>query len=383
MEVVLRGMTWNHSRAYPPLVAVSQRFEELYPDVKLHWEKRSLADFENYPVEELAEKYDLIILDHPWTGFIIDSGVVHFAEDIYPAEMLDRLSKGSIGASYESYSMNGHQIALPVDGAAPIAAYRADAFAESGGAVPGTWREVVDLAQKGKVILAGSRLYTFLDFLMLCATIAEKESDLCQPDLIAPVDVQKEALESYRGLLSLCPPCIYEMDPIAVYEEMSRDNTPYVYCPFIYGYVNYFRPGYGSNILSSAEVVTYRGRLLRTVLGGTGLAVSRKCTALPAAVAFSKYVMSEKIQNTIYPDAGGQPGLKSAWLSPEVNRGANNFYSATLKTMENAYTRPRYNGYYRLQNSGGAVLHEYLVTGSGLDKTIEELNRLYRDSKRL
>lgn len=381
MGVVLNGMTWNHSRAYPPLVAVSQRFEELHPDVKIQWEKRSLADFENYPVEELAEKYDFIILDHPWTGFIISSDAIWFAEELFPAEMLDHLSKNSIGASYESYTMNGHQIALPIDGATPIAAYRADVLAAGGDAVPVTWGALMDLARRGKVIVAGSRLYTFLDFLMMCATIVEKKSDLYLPDLIAPMDVQREALESYRELLVLCPARIYEMDPIAVYEEMSRVETPYAYCPFIYGYVNYFRPGYGSKILSPADVVLYKGRMLRTTLGGTGLAISKKCRALKEAVEFSEYAMSETIQNTVYPDAGGQPGLRSAWINPEVNRRSNDFYAATIKTMENAAVRPRYDGYYRLQNNGGTILRDYLVTGRGLEKTLEELNHLYRISR--
>ena len=48
--IELHGMTWDHSRGYPCMVAVSQRYEELHPHVKIHWEKRSLADFENQPV---------------------------------------------------------------------------------------------------------------------------------------------------------------------------------------------------------------------------------------------------------------------------------------------------------------------------------------------
>jgi len=377
LDVVLNGMTWDHSRAYPPLVAVSQRFEELHPGVKVNWVKRSLADFENYPVEELAAKYDLIILDHPWTGFVTDSGVIHFTEELYPPEMLDYLSKGSIGASYESYEMDGRHIALPVDGATPIASYRADLLDK----VPATWEDVLDLAKKGKVLFAGSRLYTFLDFLMMCATIVEKKSDLYQPELLAPMDVQREALASYRELIALCPSRTYSMDPIAVYEEMSRDGTNAVYCPFAYGYVNYFRRGYSSHVLTPAEVVTYRGKMLSTILGGTGLAVSRKCKSLDAAVAFSQYALSETVQTTIYPDAGGQPGIKAAWVDPEVNRAANNFYSGTMKTIGNSTIRPRYNGYYRLQDNAGAVLYNYLTTGQGLDKTLDELNALYRDSK--
>ena len=41
--IELHGMTWDHSRGYPCMVAVSQRYEELHPHVKIHWEKRSLT----------------------------------------------------------------------------------------------------------------------------------------------------------------------------------------------------------------------------------------------------------------------------------------------------------------------------------------------------
>ena len=32
--IELHGMTWDHSRGYPCMVAVSQRYEELHPHVK-------------------------------------------------------------------------------------------------------------------------------------------------------------------------------------------------------------------------------------------------------------------------------------------------------------------------------------------------------------
>lgn len=43
--ICLRGITWNHSRAFSPLVAASQRFEELNPGIHIVWEKQRLDDF--------------------------------------------------------------------------------------------------------------------------------------------------------------------------------------------------------------------------------------------------------------------------------------------------------------------------------------------------
>lgn len=69
MIVVLKGMTWNHPRGYDPMVACSQSWQEK-TGVEIRWEKRSLQDFEAFPVETLARNYDLIVIDHPHVGQI-------------------------------------------------------------------------------------------------------------------------------------------------------------------------------------------------------------------------------------------------------------------------------------------------------------------------
>ena len=38
----LKGITWAHSRGFTSIVAVSQRYAELHPDIDITWEKRSL-----------------------------------------------------------------------------------------------------------------------------------------------------------------------------------------------------------------------------------------------------------------------------------------------------------------------------------------------------
>lgn len=44
MSVLLKGITWSHSRGYTSITAVSQRFCELNPGVSIEWEKRSLQE---------------------------------------------------------------------------------------------------------------------------------------------------------------------------------------------------------------------------------------------------------------------------------------------------------------------------------------------------
>ncbi len=66
--IELRGIAWNHSRGFTSVVATAQRFEELYPEVRITWEKRSLQAFADSPMDRLAAEYDLIVMDHPHTA---------------------------------------------------------------------------------------------------------------------------------------------------------------------------------------------------------------------------------------------------------------------------------------------------------------------------
>ncbi|WP_308588886.1 extracellular solute-binding protein [uncultured Oscillibacter sp.] len=380
MPVELKGMTWAHSRGYSSIVAVSQRFEELHPDIKLIWEKRSLADFENQPVGYLAERYDMLILDHPWMGFGAASGVLHHLEQLLPPAFLADQAAHSTGASFQSYTMDGHQLALPIDAATPIAIYRQDLMERPDHSLPKTWAELLQLAKQGGVIVAAAPLYTLIDFFMLCSTIVGDTDELYR-DEIAPAAVMREALEQQREVLSHCDPIVFNINPIQLYEIMSGDQNRYTYCPFVYGYSNYCRPGYSPHRLKAADVVTYQGRMLRTILGGTGLAVSSRCKHLSEVAAFCQYALSEEIQKTVYFDAGGQPGYRTAWLDPAVNRRSNGFFQDTLATIEHAAMRPRYNGYLHLQDNGGALLREYLMSGRDLSGTVERLNALYRASR--
>ena len=66
--IELRGITWDHDRGFAPLHATAQEYTKLHPEIKVHWDRRSLRDFAELSVLDLAKHYDLIVLDHPWIG---------------------------------------------------------------------------------------------------------------------------------------------------------------------------------------------------------------------------------------------------------------------------------------------------------------------------
>ncbi len=51
-------------------MATSAASPVLLPDVRITWQTRSLREaFGDFPIQKLAETYDLLIIDHPFVGF--------------------------------------------------------------------------------------------------------------------------------------------------------------------------------------------------------------------------------------------------------------------------------------------------------------------------
>jgi multiple sugar transport system substrate-binding protein len=115
--IELRGITWNHTRGYLPMVATAQRFSELHPGVTISWERRSLQRFADFPVERLAEKYDLLVIDHPSAGSVAVHGSLLPLDGLLPAEFLAGQAANSVGLSRSSYFFAGYQWALAIDAA--------------------------------------------------------------------------------------------------------------------------------------------------------------------------------------------------------------------------------------------------------------------------
>lgn len=164
----LRGITWDHSRALPPLVAASQRFEELHPRIRILWEKRSLDEFGHAGLEELSRSYDLLIIDHPMLGDAHHNHTLIDLQPRLPSEALAELDSDSLGQCLASYRYENCLYALPVDAAAPAASFRPDLLKRKGHPVPANWEQVIELARHGLVRMPGFPADIFLN-LMECA----------------------------------------------------------------------------------------------------------------------------------------------------------------------------------------------------------------------
>jgi multiple sugar transport system substrate-binding protein len=373
----LQGITWNHSRAFPPLVAVSQRYEELHPHVHLSWDKRTLDEFGHTGLAELARSYDLLIIDHPMLGEAHrDKTLLDFLPHI-DIELITELETDALGACLESYRYEGHLYALPIDVAAPAASYRPDLLDRFGRQLPTRWDELITLAHRKLTVMPGFPADLFLNFLGMCAS---RRGLIQSSDCFLDSSTAALCLEELSELASFMPPAIYGMNPIDIYEAMSSDDE-FAYCPFAYTYSNYSRPGFAAHLLSFTNPVALRGgAVLRTVLGGTGIAVSASCIHPDRAIDFCRFVAGRGSQAHLYGVCGGQPASKAAWRDSLLNDISGNFFDRTMASIENALVRPRYAGYIGLQRSAGSVITAFLQHESSIKQTLIRLEGLYRKS---
>jgi multiple sugar transport system substrate-binding protein len=377
-RVILNGITWGHSRGITPLLAGAQRFSELFDDVEIRWKKRSLQEFADAPLEQLAEQYDLLIIDHPWSGCAAATQCILPLDEYLPAGFLDDQAKNSVGDSHLSYYYAGHQWALAIDAATPATSYRSDLFERNGLMVPDTWDELLEFAKTGRVLVPGIPVDTLMAFYMFC--LANGHEPFLSESMVIDMPAGLSALEDMKRLWSLCDRLIYTSNPINIAEMMSKTDD-YWYCPFAYCYSNYSRKGYAKNVLTYKDLPLFGsyGRL-RSTIGGTGIAVSSTSNHKEIAIQFVQWITSGECQSTFYVENGGQPGHRSAWTGNIANLICNNFFSNLLPAMDRGYLRPRYNGYLQFQDRAGAPLFLYLMNGGSPGDVLKTMNSIYKES---
>lgn len=377
-EISLKGITWGHSRGYTPLVAAAQRFSEMHPGINISWDKRTLQQFADYPIEELTLDYDLLIIDHPWVGRAAALHCVLPLDQHLSAAYLKGQADQSVGYSHPSYNYDGSQWALAIDAATPVASYRADLLSAAGLAVPASWEDVLAIARRGRLAVPAIPIDLLMNFYMFCMAHGSRPF---QTDAhVIDEATGRAALETMQELYCLIDRKFFSTNPIAVAEYMSATDD-YWYCPFAYGYSNYSRDGYARHRLTYADLVHFNGRgRLRSTIGGTGLAISAHTKYAKQALAFAEWIVSPLIQSTFYVEHGGQPGHRLAWVNEKANRLTHNYFYDVFPAMERGYMRPRYDGYLYFQDHAGDPIQEFLMKKRSLDSTLTDIDHLYRES---
>lgn len=366
-----RGLTWDHPRGREALRAAA---EEVAPRLSIEWDVHSLEGFESAPIAELAERYDLIVLDHPHLGEALETGALQPVDALLDETDLERLAADSVGPSLDSYRMQDRLWALPLDAATQVAVRRADAVPEA----PDTWDDVLRLSRDRRVALSAAGPHAILTFCSVAVAFGEQPNDGGPGDFVTE-GTGTRVLELMAELAGRAPAGTEALNPIAMLESMASEDR-IDYCPLIYGYVNYSAPASGYPLtFGDAPLAAEDGRRGSTI-GGTGIAVTARCDPSPELVEHLRWLLSPETQRGFIPERAGQPSARSAWRDAEVNRASRHFYSATLRTIEESWVRPRYSGYIRFQSEASALLRRSFAERRPAPAVLAELNRLYAAS---
>jgi multiple sugar transport system substrate-binding protein len=378
MNVELSGITWDHSRALPPLVATAQRYEERHPGVRIRWEKRSLHEFGHLPIDQLTERFDLIVIDHPWAGFCFERNLVLDLKPLLTAEQSQDLRANTIGPCFTSYEYQGQLLAIPIDAATPTPSYRPDLLRAQGLEPPRRWSDLIALADRGLAVMPGFGADLFLNWSMLVEALGGRPYQ--DTEQICAAEAGLEAMDMLRRLAEPMPETIYDWNPIALAERMSQEGT-HALCAFAYSYGNYCRPRFAPHRLRYAQLPTLNdGTALRSVVGGTGIALSQRCSRVEVALDYALFTASAELQCGIYTHAGGQPARREAWIDSQLIAFSGGFFADARTDQEQAIVRPRYAGYVPLQEDVGQLLQACLRGELNRDQAWAVINERYRKS---
>lgn len=374
MTVTLKGMTWSHPRGFDPTVRCSEVYKEK-TGIEVVWEKRSLQDFESFPVDELARAYDMIVIDHPHVGQVTQENcLLPLDVDGREAER-EALSAASVGPSYRSYFWQGRQWAFPIDAATQVQAFRPDLVATA----PTRWQEVIDLAREGRVLLPLRAPHALMTFYTLAANIG-RPCSTGQGDLIEPA-AGAQVYDLLKDLVAHIDPVSFDMDPIDASEAMAKADGKIACIPYTYGYVSYAWDGFRQKRVDFADIpAAGTNGPVGGTLGGTGIAVSAYTKHPQAAIDFAYWISAAEAQRGPYAAAGGQPGHALAWEDDAVNDPAWDFYRKTRATLEGSYLRPRHDRYMPFQAQASERISAGLKTGEDAATVIADINNLFHKS---
>ena len=380
MTVRLTGLTWDHPRGYLVLDALAGT---LGPDVSVRWQRQPLEGFESRPLRTLADDFDLLIVDHPGLGEAVRDGALLPLDEVFSGPELAGWRSASVGATYDSYVLDGRPWALPLDAAAQVAVARPDLM----DARPASWAQACQAAREHRTALCLGGPHALLMFSAICVAAGSPPAGTGtgtgaglggDGGAFVTEAAGTAALAVMADLLAHADRELSRRNPIGVLDAMAAGGGP-AYCPLVYGYVTYQRPLAGEP--GSCRLAAFGAPAgpggIGSVLGGTGLAITRSAVELGAAAALIRSLLSDEVQVGLYAELGGQSSARRAWEHPGADAASGGFYRATLATVEHAWVRPRFAGYPEFQAAASAVLREGLLAGEPHAGLVRQVNGLF------
>lgn len=356
-----RGLTWDHPRGRHALEAAATRIAD---GDTLRWDVQPLEGFESAPIGELAQRYDLLVLDHPHLGDALAGGSLQPIDELFDDSQVRAWRGAAVGPSVSSYLMDEHLWALPLDAATQVSARRTDLVPQA----PSSWDEVEALAERGLVALSLAGPHAFLSLCSVAVSYGDDPGSAATGLFHRPT--AERALALLARLARRVPDGSARLNPIGLLDRM-REEGDIGLVPLVYGYVNYSSP---SLVFGPAPA---EGGRIGSTLGGTGIAVTARCDPTPGLLEHLAWLMDTTTQRTFVPQHDGQPGSRAAWTDPEVDATAHGFYSATLTTIESSWVRPRIPGYVPFQSAASAIVRSAVLGDRTLAGALDEIDERF------
>lgn len=356
-----RGLTWDHPRGREALRAAAAA-----SDLDLTWDVHPLSGFESTPIEEIAARYDLVVLDHPHLGDAVAHGCLQPFDDLVGQDTVKAWADAAVGPSLASYVMDGLLWAVPLDAATQVAATRADVVE----AVPRLWADVVELSRQAPVALSLAGPHALLTFSSICVALGEEPGGSRR---FVSAEVGQQALELMADLTARAPRHTLALDPIGLLTEMTVGDSP-AHVPLVYGYVTYADTTLERPVRFTDAPTVTPGSRPGSTLGGTGLAITERCQVTTELLDHVRHLMSGPVQEEFIPGHAGQPSARAAWTSPAVNEPVGGFYRDTLDTVEQAWVRPRHAGYVTFQTEGAEIVREALAGSVSISAALARID---------
>ncbi|WP_209326239.1 extracellular solute-binding protein [Brevibacterium renqingii] len=385
-QITLHGITWDHPRAVDSIHQASEAYSSLHPGIEIDWTARPLHAFEEMPIELLAEKFDIMAIDHPFVGDGVEKSALAPLTSLVPSSRLVECKNSFMGRSFESYVWNEELYAMPVDAACMVSAASSNEIFSTDDP-PITWQQALETMYelgRERVLLTANPTHLWGTFLSLC----EAHSPGPQSDFVSgptwwhedgiASNVGLPALEALRELAALSSPRSLQMDPVQVLDELSGGG-PGVYCPSVFIYSTYSLKRSDRRLVTFHDAPRLGDSPVGTLTGGVGLGVSSQSQHGDKAADFVLFATSHNVQRGLYTEAGGQPATIDAWSDDAVNARVADLYRNTAATMSRSFIRPRRVGYPQYQRTASRALHNMFTEGTRSETVLRTLNRMWLD----
>jgi multiple sugar transport system substrate-binding protein len=338
---------------------------------RIEWHGRSLEAFGDEPLEEVADQYDLLLVDHPFCGTAERTGSLLPLDELLDSDTLVALDTAAVGPSQRSYRYHGQTWALASDAACQVSAFRADVLSAD---MPASWPAAVELVRAlgSRAALPLAPAHAISSLLTLWAGAGL--DPLTSGRLVDPAR-GLEQLEWLTEIHRHGNPAATRWEPPQALAALTAGELEYV--PLTYGYVNYSRPDRDGLRCRFAGIPGAAG----AVLGGAGVAVSAACSRPHDAASFAAWVCSRQVQLEIVAPNGGQPASAACWEDPELDAGSGGFYSATRPTIEAAWVRPRGAWWPSFQSSAGRAMSAALERRTSPQRLLERLVQIHDQAR--